>query len=86
MKTTIAQDIKALNESARKVHGDDIHLLVCRAVAFGNDDNLVVVQGKNHKAAAMDFAKVIKGATVTEESARGSGEWATPAQSIVVWK
>ncbi len=64
---TIANEIKALNESAKKVHGADINLLVARAVCFGNDDNLVIVSGKNHKAAAKDFAKVTPGAILTEE-------------------
>lgn len=64
---SIAQEIKNVNIAARKVHGDDISLLVARCVAFGNDDNLVLVMGKNQKSAALDFAKTVKGSKVKEE-------------------
>lgn len=64
---TIANEIKAINESAKKIHGADISLMVARAIHFGHDDNLVIVSGKNHKAAAKDFAKVVPGAILTEE-------------------
>lgn len=64
---TVANSIKDINESARKFHGKDIFILVARAVAFGHDDNLIIVQGKKHAAAAADFARTIKGARVTQE-------------------
>ena len=64
---TLANNIKAINESAKKVHGKDISIVVARCIAFGNDDNLVIVSGKNHKAAAKDFARVTPGAIITEE-------------------
>ena len=65
---TIAKEIQALNVSAKKVHGQDISILVARAIAFGNDDNLILVMGKNHKAAATDVARMVKGAKVSEET------------------
>jgi hypothetical protein len=64
---SIANEIKAINASAKKIHGADIHIMVARAVHFGHDDNLVIISGKNHKAAALDFVKVTPGAVVTEE-------------------
>lgn len=64
---TIANEIKALNASAKKIHGDDISLMVARCIHFGHEDNLVIISGKNHKAAAKDFAKVTPGAILTEE-------------------
>lgn len=64
---TIANEIKALNESAKKVHGADISLMVARCIHFGHEDNLVIISGKNHKAAAKDFAKVVPCAILTEE-------------------
>lgn len=64
---TIANEIKAINESAKKIHGADICIMVARAIHFGHDDNLVIISGKNHKAAALDFVRVTPGAVVTEE-------------------
>lgn len=84
--TTLAQEIKTLGESARKVHGQDIYIMVARAIAFGNDNNLVIIQGKNHKAAALDFAKVMKGATITEEPATSWPDEEPKIQSVVNWK
>lgn len=60
----LADSIKAITATARKVHGPDIFIMVARAATFGNTDNLVLVQGANHAAAARDFAKVIKGCTI----------------------
>ena len=75
---TLAQDISALNASARKVHGADISITVARAKAFGNDDNLIVVMGRNHKAAAGDVARSVgKGAKVTER--QGTAFLGSPA-------
>lgn len=64
---SLANIIMAINASAKKVHGSDISILVARAVAFGNDDNLVIVSGKNHRAAAADLVLVTPGAKVSEE-------------------
>jgi hypothetical protein len=65
---TIAQLIRALNESARKVHGKDICILLARAASFGNDDNLIIVLGKNHASAAADVARSAgKAATISVE-------------------
>jgi hypothetical protein len=64
----LADDIKALNESARKVHGSDISITVARSVAFGNDDNLILVMGKNHINAALDVVRAVgKGAKIAAE-------------------
>lgn len=52
-------EIEALNKSARAVHGADISILVARAVAFGHDDNLILVRGRNHAQAAFDLIRVI---------------------------
>lgn len=69
---TLAQDIAALNESARKVHGADISITVARAKAFGNEDNLILVMGGNHKDAACDVARSVgKGAKISEEKSTG---------------
>ena len=69
---TLAQDISALNASARRVHGADISITVARAKAFGNDDNLILVMGANHQAAAFDVVRSVgKGAKVTEEHGAG---------------
>lgn len=65
---SIATQIQALTASARKVHGADISIMVARAVAFGHDDNLILVQGKNHGEVAIDLVRVVgKGARITEE-------------------
>lgn len=63
---SIANNIKAVNEAARKVHGSDINIMVVRCIAMGHDDNLAIVTGKNHKAAALDFVRSIKGAEIKE--------------------
>lgn len=52
-------DIKGLNESAKKVHGPDIMVLVARAVAFGHDDNLIMVRGRRREQAARDIAQSV---------------------------
>ena len=57
--SSLAHDIQALNESARKVHGSDITIMVARAIAFGDDDNLIIVGGKNHHSAAVDIARSV---------------------------
>jgi len=64
---SIANNIKAINESAKKIHGNDISIMVARCVAFGYDDNKIIISGKNHKAAAKDFIRVTPNATVEEE-------------------
>lgn len=82
---SLANSIKAVNESARKFHGSDIHIMVARAIHFGNDDNLVIVTGKNHKAAAMDFVKTTPGAVITEVN-KPAMDWGdgdvTPASTL----
>lgn len=77
---SLANSIKTATETARKVYGNDIYILVARAVAFGNDDNLVIVQGEHHALVALDFArKAGKAAKVTEEK-----NWdASKVQSLV---
>lgn len=52
-------DLRALNQSARKVHGADITVMVARAVAWGHDDNLILVSGRNHARAAADIARAV---------------------------
>ncbi|MDP4573485.1 hypothetical protein Q8O96_30915 [Pseudomonas sp. LPH60] len=64
---SLANTITAINASAKKVYGSDIRILVARAVAFGNDDNLVIVSGKNHRAVAADLVRSTPGAKVSEE-------------------
>jgi hypothetical protein len=64
---SLIQSLRDIKTSARKIYGQDIDILVCRAVAFGNDDNLLMITGKNHKACAADFAKTVKGAEIIEE-------------------
>lgn len=64
---SIANEIRAINESAKKIHGSDIHILVARAIHFGNDDNLLIISGSNHRKAALDVVRVTPGATMEEE-------------------
>lgn len=64
---SIANVIRAMNESAKTIHGADISILVARAVHFGNDDNLLVIRGNNHRLAALDFVRVTPGATTEVE-------------------
>lgn len=52
-------DLRALNKSARKVHGADVTVMVARAVAWGHDDNLILVSGRNHTRAAADIARAV---------------------------
>lgn len=84
---SIANNIKAISESAKKIHGNDISIVVARCVHFGHDDNLVIISGTNHKAAAKDFVKVTPGAVVTEEH-RPEMDWGdgdvSPAHTISV--
>lgn len=63
----LANNITEINASAKKLHGQDISIVVARAVAFGNEDNLVIVSGKNRRAAAADFGRAIPGAKISEE-------------------
>ena len=65
---SLANSIKAINQKAKAVHGADLCIMVARCIAFGHTDNLVIVMGKNHRAAAADFVRVTPGAKVTEES------------------
>lgn len=64
---SIANEIQAINASAKKIHGMDICILVARAIHFGNDDNLLIISGGNHRQAALDVVRVTPGATVEEE-------------------
>ena len=68
-------EIHALNVSAKKVHGADIFIMVARAISFGHDDNLIIVQGRKHERAAADlvkaFAAVGKKPKVTTEKSSG---------------
>lgn len=69
---TTAQMIRSLNESARKVHGKDICIMVARAVSFGHDDNMIIVMGKNHASAAVDIARTAgKSAKISVEPFTG---------------
>ena len=59
-----------LQAKTRAVFGDDIKILVARAVAFGSDDNCLLVMGSRHAEAARAVATVAKGAKIeTMESA-----------------
>lgn len=65
---SLANTIQSLTASARKVHGSDISIMVARAIAFGNEDNLILVRGKNHLKVAADVARAVgKGAKITIE-------------------
>lgn len=59
---SIHDSIQSVNKLARKVHGADISILVARAVTFGHTDNLILVMGANHEAAARDLVRLIGGA------------------------
>lgn len=63
MTNTIAD----FNKAAKARHGSDIRVMVARAVAFGHDDNLVIISGKNHAQAAKEFASMVPGAVVKQE-------------------
>lgn len=58
------KQIKAINESARKLFGADTSILVARAPAFGNRDACVIVMGKRHADAARHFALAVRGARI----------------------
>lgn len=62
---SIQDSIQSVNKLARKVHGADISILVARAVTFGHTDNLILVMGVNHEAAARDLVRLIGGAKST---------------------
>lgn len=49
--------IRALNASARRVHGADISIQIARAIAWGNDDTLILIHGDKHSEAAADIAR-----------------------------
>lgn len=69
--------IQAANESAQKLYGRDISIVVARAPAFGNDDTLIIVSGKRHAEAARGFA-LSKGAQISTDTGRdflGDGEY-----------
>lgn len=82
-------EIQALNASARKVHGADLTFMVARSIAWSHDDNLVIVHGKKHDAAAQDFAMVVrrmgKTPTITQSTTTCymTGEKST--HSLIQW-
>lgn len=57
-----------LNESARKVFGKDINVMVARCKAWGNDDNCILIQGREHLACASGFVRAVRGAKVSSET------------------
>lgn len=63
---SIADSIQSVTKLARKIHGADISIIVARSIAFGHTDNLILVMGKNHIAAAADLVRVIGGAQCKE--------------------
>jgi hypothetical protein len=67
---SLTNDIRAINESARKTFGADVAILVARAKAWGNDDTCIIVTGKKHAEAAKAFAR-LKGATLTTKTTEG---------------
>jgi hypothetical protein len=71
---TIQQTIQAANESARKVFGSDICIMIARCPAWGNDDVCAIVQGKRQVEAAAGFAKVVRGAKLQTSVSSFMGE------------
>jgi hypothetical protein len=72
------ETLKSATESARKLFGNDIHIMVARSPAYGDSDCCIIVNGKNHAAAACGFMQVAKGATIKTERAtsfRGSNPY-----------
>lgn len=63
---SISKNLKSMNTSAKLLHGNDISILVAKAVAFGDKENLVMISGVNHKEAALDFSKAVPFATLEE--------------------
>lgn len=71
--TTLQQNIASINESARRVFGVDISVLVARAVSFGNDDNLIIVKGVRQEEVAADIARTIRGAKIEKTQSKFMG-------------
>jgi hypothetical protein len=67
---SLDQDIRSINESARKTFGSDVSILVARAKAWGNEDTCILVHGKRHADAAKGFAR-IKGAKISTDATEG---------------
>lgn len=68
-------DLRGLNRSARKAYGADIAIMVARAAAWGHEDNLILVSGRNHASAAADIARAVASQgfkpVITEERTAG---------------
>lgn len=70
----LATSITETNLAARKVYGADAWIGVARSVAFGNDDNLIIVQGARQTEIAADLCRTIQGATITTDSTEFMGK------------
>jgi hypothetical protein len=71
--TTLQQTISGFNESARKVFGSDVNVLVARAPAFGNEDVCFVVQGLRQAEVARDLLRFVRGGKISQSTTKFMG-------------
>ena len=78
-------DMKPVQESARKLFGADILIMIARCKAWEHEDNCIIVRGQRHSDAAAGFAKSARGMKLTTETSPAF--MGTPAStfSVIEW-
>lgn len=72
--TDLSTTISKFNESARKVFGSDIYVLVARAPAFGNKDVCFIVQGKRQTEVARYLLRFVRSGKISESAREFMGQ------------
>lgn len=81
---TIANTIAAMNNSAKKVFGSDINMIVARAPAFGNDDVCLIIQGRRQDEVAADLLRLLDGGKVGHNTTEFMGQ--TITSTVIEWR
>ena len=79
-------DLKPAQESARKLFGADIEIMIARCKAWGNKDSCIIVRGKRHAEAAAGFARVIRNVKLSTQAVAPFMGSAASTYSTVEWE
>lgn len=78
-------NVKPVQESARKLFGADIEIMIARCRAWGHEDSCIIVRGKRHSDAAAGFAKVVRGAKLTVDASPAFMGAPASTFSVIEW-
>lgn len=78
-------DLKPVQESARKLFGADIEIMLASCKAWDNDDNCIVVRGERHAEAATGFVRVVRGAKLSSHKTAAFMDSPAESFSTVEW-